>query len=122
MDRQFQQDFGLRSEDEIGRASFMRRWRIVRHSKSYGDYTMRSEGLSLKLLAAALAVLLPIGGPSPRAAQNSDQGIRVQVNLVNLFATVRDKKTKQIISGLEQNDFKITEDGVEQKISFFSRE
>jgi VWFA-related protein len=42
--------------------------------------------------------------------------------LVNLFATVRDKKTKQIISNLEQGDFKISEDGTEQKISFFSRE
>ncbi len=60
------------------------------------------------------------------AAQNSDPlqqgGIRVQVNLVNLFATVRDKKTKQIISTLEQDDFKVTEDGTEQKISFFSKE
>jgi VWFA-related protein len=42
--------------------------------------------------------------------------------LVNLFATVREKKTKQIISNLEQGDFKISEDGTEQKISFFSRE
>jgi VWFA-related protein len=35
---------------------------------------------------------------------------------------VRDKKTKQIISSLEQGDFKISEDGVEQKISFFAKE
>lgn len=83
---------------------------------------MRSEGLSLKVLVAALAVLLVPGLGLP-AAQNSEQGgIRVQVNLVNLFATVRDKKTKQIVSSLEQNDFKITEDGVDQKISFFSKE
>ena len=102
----------------------MRRWRIVRQSKSDGDYTMRSERLSLKLFAGALAVLMPLSGSSPRAGQGSEpqQGIRVQVNLVNLFATVRDKKTKQIISNLEQNDFKISEDGAEQKISFFSRE
>ena len=46
----------------------------------------------------------------------------VQVNLVNLFATVRDKKTKQIILGLDQSDFKITEDDKEQQISFFSRD
>jgi VWFA-related protein len=72
-----------------------------------------------------MAVLLLSAGPSLRGSQNSQapqQGIRVQVNLVNLFATVRDKKTKQIISNLEQGDFKITEDGAEQKISFFSRE
>jgi VWFA-related protein len=87
---------------------------------------MRSERVSLKLSAAAVAVLLLFSGPSIGRGQNSEGqqqgGIRVQVNLVNLFATVRDKKTKQIISGLEQNDFKITEDGVEQKISFFARE
>lgn len=87
---------------------------------------MRSERLKLFLATAVLAIPLfwpvaPLG-----AGQNSDAsqqpGIRVQVNLVNLFATVRDKKTKQIISTLEQSDFKVTEDGVEQKISFFSRE
>jgi VWFA-related protein len=87
---------------------------------------MRSERLSLKLSAGAAALLLLFSGPSIGKGQNSQGpqqgGIRVQVNLVNLFATVRDKKTKQIISSLEQNDFKITEDGVEQKISFFSRE
>jgi VWFA-related protein len=86
---------------------------------------MRSERLSLKLFAGALAALLLPSGPSLLRGQNSQApqtGIRVQVNLVNLFATVRDKKTKQIISNLEQGDFKITEDGTEQKISFFAKE
>jgi VWFA-related protein len=87
---------------------------------------MRSERLSLKLFVATLTGLLVFAGASLRGGQNSQAqqqgGIRVQVNLVNLFATVRDKKTKQIISNLEQSDFKITEDNVEQKISFFSRE
>ena len=57
------------------------------------------------------------GCPQRRAAQ-----IRVQVNLVSLFATVRDKKTKKIVTGLEQTDFKVTEDNAEQKITSFSRE
>jgi VWFA-related protein len=86
---------------------------------------MRSERLSLKLLMAAFAALLLFSGPLLRGSQNSqgpDQGIRVQVNLVNLFATVRDKKTKQIISNLEEGDFKVAEDGKDQKISFFARE
>jgi VWFA-related protein len=87
---------------------------------------MRSERLSLKLFVGALAVLTLFCQPALRGGQNSNApqqgGIRVQVNLVNLFATVRDKKTKQIVSNLEQGDFKITEDGAEQKISFFSRE
>jgi VWFA-related protein len=86
---------------------------------------MSSERLSLKLFLAAGVALLLFSEPSVRAKQKSEapqQGIRVQVNLVNLFATVRDKKTKQIISNLEQGDFKVSEDGAEQKISFFSRE
>src|SRR5579883_3239515 len=86
---------------------------------------MRSEGVSLKLAAGALVALLVASAYPLRAGQNSEesqQGIRVQVNLVNLFVTVRDKKTKQIIPDLEQNEFKVVEDGVEQKISYFSRE
>ena len=87
---------------------------------------MRAERLSLKVFAGALATLFICSGSLLEGRQNSGApqqgGIRVQVNLVNLFATVRDKKTKQIISTLEQGDFKIAEDGVEQKLSFFARE
>ena len=89
---------------------------------------MRSERLKLFVAVAALAIPLlwpatPLGaGQNGQNLDPSQQGIRVQVNLVNLFATVRDKKTKQIIPTLEQGDFKVTEDGVEQKVSFFSRE
>jgi VWFA-related protein len=74
-------------------------------------------GVAASLLFPRLAL------PGPQASEQQQQGsIRVQVSLVDLFATVRDKKTKQILSSLGQDDFKITEDGVEQKISFFSRE
>src|SRR5579864_3119205 len=89
---------------------------------------MRSERLKLFVAVAVLAIPLlwpsvPLGaGQNGQNLDPSQQGIRVQVNLVNLFATVRDKKTKQIVSNLEQGDFKITEDGTEQKISFFSKE
>jgi len=51
----------------------------------------------------------------------SSQTLKVQTNLVNLFATVRDKKNG-IITDLKQDDFKIYEDGVEQKISYFSKD
>jgi VWFA-related protein len=79
-------------------------------------------------LMAGLPFLSP--GAFARAAQNpqaaqpqrSQQPIHIEVSLVNLFATVRDKKSKQIISTLEQNDFNVTEDGTPQKISFFSKE
>ena len=47
--------------------------------------------------------------------------IRVQVNLVNLFATVRDKH-KAIVTGLQQDDFQVSEDGQAQEITNFSAE
>ena len=47
--------------------------------------------------------------------------LKIQTNLVNVFATVRDKKNG-IISDLTQDDFKIYEDGMEQKVAFFSKD
>jgi VWFA-related protein len=88
-----------------------------------GDYTMRLNRPGVILLTCILAVAAFV--PSwiaSGAAQDPQSSIKVQVNLVNLFATVRDKHTKRIVSSLEQNDFKISEDNTEQKISFFSRE
>src|SRR5580704_9560678 len=51
----------------------------------------------------------------------SQQGVVVQTTLVNVFATVRDKKNG-IVSDLTQNDFKIMEDGQPQEVAFFSKE
>lgn len=63
----------------------------------------------------------PKAGQNPPAAQKEQQPIRVQVALVNLFATVRDKN-KQVIPNLEKENFRILEEGQEQKIEFFRKE
>jgi VWFA-related protein len=82
-------------------------------------------GISLCAVLLAAVTLAPAwssqasGPQEPAVAQ---QPIRIQVNLVNLFATVRDKKTKRILNDLQQNEFKIEEEGDEQTISDFSRE
>lgn len=55
--------------------------------------------------------------PVPQA----QQPLNVQVTVVNVFATVRDKH-RAIISDLKKDDFKILEDGAEQKVAFFSKE
>ncbi len=70
--------------------------------------------------AAALSLAVPV---LPQQAQEPAQTptIKSQVNLVNLFVTVRDK-SKHIATNLTQNDFKVYEDGQEQKIAFFSKE
>ena len=70
-------------------------------------------GLTMASAAPAL--------PQEPAAQSQGPVIRTQVNLVNLFVTVRDKN-KRIATDLKQQDFKIAEDGQDQKIAFFSKE
>lgn len=80
--------------------------------------------------AAALAVLVVSGLSDPPQSQTQSQGqqsqgqtptIKAEVNLVNLFATVRDKN-KRIVTDMKQTDFKIFEDNHEESIAFFSKE
>jgi VWFA-related protein len=73
-------------------------------------------------LCAALALAVPALPQTPSQSQGqAPPVIKSEVTLVNLFATVRDKN-KRVITDLKQEDFKITEDGHEEKISFFSKE
>lgn len=78
-------------------------------------------GLLLALPVLALAQTSqpakPPAAPEPR--RRSDYKIGVEVNLVVLHATVLDKKGK-IVNNLEKNDFRVTEDGVPQKLAVFS--
>jgi VWFA-related protein len=67
----------------------------------------------------ALGAALPALPQGP--AQQQAPVIRTQVNLVNLFVTVRDK-SKRIVTDLKQDDFKVSEDGQPQQIAFFSKE
>jgi VWFA-related protein len=53
--------------------------------------------------------------------QQGQQPLGVTTTIVNVFATVRDKH-HGIISDLTKDDFKVFEDGVEQKVVFFSKE
>ena len=85
-----------------------------------------AKNLLMQLVTAAVAVALCGSAARPVRAQDSGQSpqagtIRSEVRLVNVFATVRDKN-KKIIADLKQEDFKITEDSQDQKISFFSKE
>ena len=79
--------------------------------------------LFVTVLVAGL--LMPPGLPRATAQektqQEPQQPLKVQTNLVNLYATVRDKR-HAIVPDLQKGDFRIYEDGVEQKVEFFSRE
>src|SRR5213080_955484 len=75
-------------------------------------------------LGAAAGAQEPAQQSSQQPAQQSDQQtptIKAEVGLVNVFATVRDKK-KQIIPTLKKEDFRIFENEQEQKIAFFTAE
>jgi VWFA-related protein len=77
-----------------------------------------------KLLMACVTwgLIAALAAPAlPQQPVAQGPAIRTQVNLVNLFATVRDKN-KRIVPDLKQQDFKILEDGQDQQIAFFSRE
>ena len=83
-------------------------------------------------IALAAGLLFPAGGSIALLAQQPPQNppqnppplqgpIRVDVSLVNLFATVRDR-SRRLVPGLPQDTFQIFEDGKEQKIDFFRAE
>src|SRR5580658_9359990 len=91
---------------------------------------LRSKLRALSVLGLAVAFVLPgllrgqqasapaQGPPSP-AAQSAP--IAVNVKVVNILATVRDKHDK-IVSSLGKDDFVLTEDGKPQPITYFSRD
>jgi VWFA-related protein len=87
---------------------------------------MRPRPLAAAILIITVALIFSFTAPPPSAfgaaTARQDQGtIRVGVSLVNLYATVRDKR-KAIVADLKQEDFHIYEDDKEQKVAFFSRE
>ncbi|HUK54933.1 MAG TPA: VWA domain-containing protein [Candidatus Binatia bacterium] len=63
----------------------------------------------------------PAAPPPQEAPERAQQPFKVQVNLINLFVTVRDKHNA-ILGDLGKSDFRIFEDGQEQKIEFFNKE
>jgi VWFA-related protein len=76
------------------------------------------------LVAWALAAPAWAQAPPQPPAQQSDQQaptIKSEVNLIDIFATVRDKK-KHIMPNLKKEDFRVFEGDQEQKIAFFSAE
>ncbi|HXM97869.1 MAG TPA: VWA domain-containing protein [Candidatus Dormibacteraeota bacterium] len=82
----------------------------------------RIQCLALCVAATMASPALPQNATPVSQQPATAQGtIKSQVNLVNLFVTVRDKK-KNIVSDLKKEDFKINEDGQEQKIAFFNKE
>jgi VWFA-related protein len=56
--------------------------------------------------------------PTPPAGDDDNGIIRIETNLVTMPVSVLDRDGR-FISGLQQNDFKIFENGVEEKVDYF---
>ncbi len=69
----------------------------------------------MSLLLASLA------GTPGHAQQQGETRIRVTSNLTLVEATVKDKRG-QVLGDLQQQDFRLLEDGAEQEITHFSRD
>lgn len=76
----------------------------------------------IRLLLVSAALAASAGGLFPAIAQDDeDQPIRVDSSLVLVSATVSDKSGKPLF-GLARSDFRVFEDGVEQRIDLFQTE
>ncbi|MBZ5660535.1 MAG: VWA domain-containing protein [Acidobacteriia bacterium] len=76
-----------------------------------------------RLMAALLPLVFLTLFPD-KSARAQDQGsgtIRMNVNLVDLDATVKTKDGR-IMDGLKKEDFEVREDGTQKKIELFSRD
>ena len=78
----------------------------------------RQTVLSRYLFASLLFPLLFLCGPPLTRAQDQDDVIRTETNLVQLNVGVVDSQGRAITS-LSQNDFTVYEDGVKQRILHF---
>ena len=82
---------------------------------------LRSPRFLVSILAG-LVLLMGVSSNAQFPQGVSDQPYRVNVDLVNVLASVFDKKTKSFVTYLGQDDFSIFEDGRRQEITNFTRE
>jgi len=78
-------------------------------------------GRAALLCVAAAAALAQQTAPKPRQPEAQPTPFRVQINEVIIPVTVTDEKGR-FVSNLEVRDFRIFDQGREQKIIYFSRE
>jgi VWFA-related protein len=87
---------------------------------------MKTAGLILATLLILPVVLIRLeaqqaGGGGQKIEDDAGEPIKVDVDLVNLYCSVRNKQNG-LIGSLEKNDFDLAEDGAKQEIKYFTRE
>ena len=87
------------------------------------SFWMRAAALESPAPHEALSPQIIVAKPGTKnPAQDQPQGVtRVQVNIVRLYATVRDKHNA-IVPNLSKDDFRVFDEGQEQQIAIFSKE
>ncbi len=93
----------------------------LRPAESLFGYCARA--LAVCLVTASLCTA-PVSAQTPQTAADgsaSTPTFKKDVNVVNVFATVRDKHG-QIVSNLSKDDFQLQVDGHPQTIGYFSRD
>jgi VWFA-related protein len=83
----------------------------LRHSRS-------AAACCLALVPAALLAFSP--QDAQQAPANQGPTLKVNVNVVNVYAVVRDHK--RLVPDLNQGDFDLTEDNMPQQIKYFSKQ
>src|SRR6267378_2126903 len=81
--------------------------------------SIRSPSLSL---AVAIGLFAGVCNTSLAQEKEPTDVIKVNTDLVVFDAQVIDKKSKRVIGDLTKDDFEITENGVKQSVSYFSRD
>ncbi len=92
------------------------------HRQARATIRLQIVGLCLALASSIAFAQEQPAAPGQPAPPSEAPTIRVDVDLVNLYYVVRSKKGSQLIPNLEKNDFRVFENGKEQKIERFSRE
>jgi Ca-activated chloride channel family protein len=82
---------------------------------------MKSTVLSLLLIVSVLCSVVSRNGCAQTPTGQDDDVIRVETDLTNLFFTATNKQ-KAFVTTLREEDVRLTEDGVPQKIITFQRE
>jgi VWFA-related protein len=76
---------------------------------------------ALGTAVAALFLIAPPAPPQQKPAEDLPPAISVDVNVVNILASVRDKRGG-LVGNLTKDDFTVIEDGQPQTIKYFTRE
>lgn len=86
----------------------------------YGTTVSAESSLRLSGNPSAVGIATPTPTPTPKKILEEEGILRIETELVNINVRAIDRNSRPI-GGLRQSDFTVTEDGVQQKIEYFSQ-